>query len=52
MLVLLAVALAIAWLIGITILHVTTAGVHALLVLALAALGAHVFRARRATGFH
>jgi hypothetical protein len=52
MFVLLAVALAIAWLLGVTMLHITKAGVHFLLVLALASLIVHLFRARRATGFH
>jgi hypothetical protein len=52
MFVLLAVALAIAWLAGVTVLHLAKAGVHLLLVLALLSLIVHVFRARRATGFH
>jgi len=52
MFVLLALALAIAWLAGVTMLHITTAGVHLLLILALVSLVVHLFRARRATGFH
>jgi hypothetical protein len=52
MFVLLALVLAFAWLAGVTILHVTMAGVHLLLILALVAIGVGIFRARRATGHH
>jgi len=49
---LLALALAIGWLVAVTILHVAKAGVHVLLVLALASACLHFFRARRASQYH
>jgi hypothetical protein len=52
MFVLLALALGIAWIAGITVLHMTKLGVHVLLILAFAAICVHLFRARRATGHH
>jgi hypothetical protein len=52
MFVLVALALLFAWLAGVTILHMTKLGVHILLILALASLCVHFFRARRAAGHH
>ena len=49
MLLVLAILLAIAWLGGFTVMHVTGAALHLLLVLALISLVAHVVRGRRAT---
>ena len=48
MLTLLAVILAVAWLAGVTIFHVSSAGLHLLLILAVACLFVQVFRGRRA----
>jgi hypothetical protein len=52
MLTLLAVILAVAWLAGITIFHVTSAGLHLLLIIAVACLFVQVFRTSRASGHH
>jgi hypothetical protein len=49
---LLALALAIGWLLALTTLHMTRVGVHLLLVLAVASLFVHLFRARRAGQYH
>ncbi len=49
MLLLLAIVLAIAWLGGFTVMHVTSAAIHLLLVLAVISIVLHFVRGRRAT---
>jgi hypothetical protein len=48
MLMALAVILAVAWLLGFSVFHVASAALHVLIVLAVIALIAHLFSARRA----
>jgi hypothetical protein len=44
----LAILLAIAWLMGFTVLHVTSAAIHVLIVLAIISVVLHLVRGRRA----
>jgi hypothetical protein len=48
MLIALAVILAVAWLLGFSVFHVASAALHILIILAVIALIAHLFGARRA----
>jgi hypothetical protein len=47
MLIALAVLLAIAWVLGFTVLHVSSAAIHVLILLAVVFAVAHLFRGRR-----
>jgi hypothetical protein len=47
MLIALAILLAIAWLLGFTVLHVSSAAIHVLIVLAIIVAVAHLLRGRR-----
>jgi hypothetical protein len=49
MFIVLAIILAIAWIAGFTVLHVSSAAIHLLLILALAAVAVHFFRGRSIT---
>ena len=49
MLILLAIILAVAWLLGFTVFHVASMGIHVLIVLAIVSVIAHVVRRRPAT---
>lgn len=49
MFMLLAIILAIAWLGGFTVMHVTSAAIHLLLVFAVISIVLHIVRGRRAT---
>lgn len=50
MFVVLAIVLAIAWLVGLVVYHITSGAIHLLLLCALVAAGVHIFRHRRVTG--
>jgi hypothetical protein len=45
----LALLLALAWILGFTVLHVSSAAIHLLIILAIVAAVAHLFRGRRTT---
>jgi Family of unknown function (DUF5670) len=49
MFVALAVLLALAWVLGFTVLHVSSAAIHVLILLAIVSVVAHLFRGRRTT---
>ncbi|MDB4979796.1 MAG: hypothetical protein JWM82_548 [Myxococcales bacterium] len=49
MFVFLAVILAVAWILGFTVMHVSSAAIHLLILLAVVSLVAHVVRGRRVT---
>ena len=52
MFVVLAIILAVAWLVGLAVYHVSSGALHLLLLCALVAAGIHIFRHRRVTGHH
>jgi hypothetical protein len=49
MLILLAIILAVAWIVSFTVLHVSSAALHLLIIAAVVSALAHVLRGRRAT---
>ncbi len=49
MLIALAVILALAWILGFTVLHVSSFAIHLLILLAVVSVVAHLFRGRRLT---
>jgi hypothetical protein len=49
MLIGLAIILALAWILGFTVLHVSSFAIHLLIVLAVVSVVAHLFRGRRVT---
>ena len=49
MLIALAVILALAWVLGFTVMHVSSFAIHLLIVLAIVSVVAHLFRGRRLT---
>ena len=49
MFVALALILALAWILGFTVLHVSSAAIHVLIVLAIVSVDLHLFRGRRTT---
>jgi hypothetical protein len=49
MLIALAVILALAWVLGFTVMHVSSFAIHLLIVLAIVSVVAHLFRGRRVT---
>jgi hypothetical protein len=49
MFVVLAIILALAWILGFTVLHVSSVAIHLLLLLAIVSVVAHLFRGRRTT---
>jgi hypothetical protein len=49
MLIALAVLLALAWVLGFTVMHVSSFAIHLLIVLAIVSVVAHLFRGRRLT---
>jgi Family of unknown function (DUF5670) len=49
MLIALAIILALAWVLGFTVMHVSSFAIHLLIVLAIVSVAAHLFRGRRLT---
>ena len=52
MFMLLAIIFALAWVAGFTVLHLTSAAIHVLIILAVASLFLHLFRSRRVAEHH
>jgi hypothetical protein len=49
MFIVLAIILALAWILGFTVMHVSSFAIHLLIVLAIVSVVVHLFRGRRAT---